>query len=907
MDAHIYVDEPWPVTSRRASIIVPVVQDQGSSSVSQDTAVSAEYTQDPFHIREQEAENNDNSYLSWLIEENSKALSDAANPTKRLRDEDEDDANPRLSKLSQWAKVMQGLTSDEAILSDRFVELCRLRSVGAELDKGDTLVFIDYPEIGRRHSEQTDCYGIKYSSQRFRVHSEKLLATGSAKFAEMLNPTYQFRVQRRKKLTKSLPEGVKYVLDLTPPSEGDDLVFQMTQLSLTPGIIKWWAANDLHKVTSWLVTGHDDICSCGQRPIPRWGVPKEEGKEKTQTQNVSEEPIPNDDSNNHNHNTHNPNKDKDKENTSSEKVTPPTSHDLISKKMHGINRPYETPKYRDIPDYCPTRHRNNIIRLLMMIEGHDVMLDSANRVWTLVGLAKIFDCPSVVRDPVTQWIMYNENTRFIEVLPEEALQIGFTLELAQVTQCAFRILVNELALKEADTSSGRDLNRVTIFGRRLGNLDDELHNIVQHAARALVERVSMIPETFKSEFSLDCWMIEEWVNLRKMESALAEEVTASCVVALESLRVLMTAIQNSVKNSFERLIVGDENSLSAFTSMDEDRATYVLPEDFQSLEEIEQSMNLTQRLLCPFIYRQLGDIWNVNVNESQWLSEATSGLSRPLMARARNGVEQVLYSKPFMASMPSWSVFLDHVGEPLSVKNPLVDLSALNTQIHAAILPYSSSWVRFDIEPPLNITRHMLLTLDNNEMKFLPLWAGGCDDGTGGVFEAELPPASWGPNGPGPAYHTGNTIPSTSSVSGSLAHEFSTMKFRGSTVVGSLDAQDSISTVYAPGHVIADNVSIASESFDADEHDNYQEARFVIPAGHQDTGRAVDMMVESLHSDADTASVVTDVAATVSNNDSSGDEGVMNFDDPTAQVIAQGDDSDTESASTLEAWETIWP
>lgn len=894
MDAYYRIDEEWSGIPRRASIVVPeLVQDQDSSSVSEDAAVFAEYFQDTAH--NQEAEDNDGSYLSLFIGENERAQRGLAYSTTRLRDEDEDDT-PKLSKLSQWAKVMQGLTSDEAILSSRFVDLCRLRCIGAELDKGDTLVFIDYPDIQRRHSEQTDCYGMSYSSQRFRVHSEKLLATGSAKFAEMLNPTYQFRVQRRKKLTKSLPEGIKYVLDLTPPSEGDDLVFQMTQLSLTPGIIKWWAANDLHKVTSWLVTGHDDICTCGQRPIPGWGVPKEEMERKSQTQQVFEEPIPYDDKG----------KDKDKDNTNSEKVIPPTSHDLISKKMHGINRPYETPNYRNIPDYCPTRHRNNIIRLLMMIEGHDIMLDSANRVWTLVGLAKIFDCPSVVRDPVTQWIMYNENTRFIEVLPEEALQMGCALELAQVTQCAFRILVNELAIKEASTSSRRDQSRVTIFGRRLGNLDDELHNIVQHAARALVERVSMIPDAFKSNYSLDCWMVEEWVNLRKMEGLLVQETSASCVMALASLRVLMTAIQNSVTNSFERLTVGDENSLSSFTTMDEDRATYVLPEDFESLEEIEQDMNLTQRLLCPFIYRQLGDIWNTNLNESQWLSEATSGLSGPLMARVRDGIQQVLYANPSKANLPSWWVFLDKLEEPLTVKDPLVNLPALNSQIHAAILPYSSSWVRFDIEPPLNITRHILLTLDNNELKFLPLWAGGCNDGTGGVFEAELPPASWGPNGPGPAYHTGNTIPSTSSVSGSLAHDFSMIKFRGSTVVGSLDAQDSISTVYAPGHVIADGVSIASESFDADGPENYQEARFVVPADHQDTAGAIEMMVECLgSSDADTASVVTDMAFTVSNNDGSGDEDVMNIDDYAAQVIAQSDGSDNESNATLEAWENI--
>lgn len=887
MDA--YVNEPWPATSRRASIIVPeVVQDQGSSSLSQDTTLSTGNTQES--ICNQEANDNDYSQLSLLIQENESSQPNDAYSLPL-----------RLNKMSQWAKVMQGLTSDEAILSSRFVELCRLSSIESELDKGDTLVFIDYPDIKRRHSEQTDCYGMSYSSQKFRVHSKKLLATGSAKFADMLNPTHQFRVQRRRKLAKSLPDGIKYVLDLTPPSEGDDLVFQMTQLSLTPGIIKWWAASDLHKVTSWLVTGHDDICTCGQRPIPGWGVPKEGGKGKGKAQHVFEEPMPHDSNNN---STDNGNGN---ENANSDKVIPPTSHDLLSKKMHGINRPYETPNYRNIPDYCPIRHRNNIIRLLMMIEGHDVMLDSANRVWTLVGLAKIFDCPSVVRDPVTQWIMYNENTRFIEVLPEEALQIGFALELVQVSQCAFRILVNELALKEASTSSRRDLSRVTIFGRRLGNLDDELYNIVQHAARALVERVSLIPGTIQSDYSLDCWMIEEWVNLRKMEGALAEEISACSSVALETLHVVMTGIKDSVKNSFARLTVSDENSLTSFVSMDEDRATYVLPEDFEPLQDIEEGMNLTQRLLCPFIYRQLGDLWNSSFAESQWLAEISTGIYGPLVAQTRNAIEQVLYANPSKASLPSWWVFLNHLGEPLTVKDPLVNLPALNRQIHAAMLPYSSSWVRFDIEPPLNMTRHMLLTLDNNEMKFLPLWAGGCNDGTGGVFEAELPPASWGPNGPGPAYHTGNTIPSTtSSVSGSLAGDFSAIKFRGSTVVGSLDAQDSISTVYAPGHVIADNVSIVSESFEADGSENYQEARFVVPADHQDTGRAVDMMVEFLHSDADTASVVTDGAETIANNDGSGDEDAMNIDDPMTQVIAQSDESDNESnASTLEAWESI--
>jgi hypothetical protein len=56
-----------------------------------------------------------------------------------------------------------------------------------------------------------------------------------------------------------------------------------------------------------------------------------------------------------------------------------------------------------------------------------------------------------------------------------------------------------------------------------------------------------------------------------------------------------------------------------------------------------------------------------------------------------------------------------------------------------------------------------LLCLDENEYKYLPLWAGGMDDGSGGVFEEMIPPANKGPIGPGPSYHTGSTLNSTAS------------------------------------------------------------------------------------------------------------------------------------------------
>jgi hypothetical protein len=57
-----------------------------------------------------------------------------------------------------------------------------------------------------------------------------------------------------------------------------------------------------------------------------------------------------------------------------------------------------------------------------------------------------------------------------------------------------------------------------------------------------------------------------------------------------------------------------------------------------------------------------------------------------------------------------------------------------------------------------------LLCLSDEEFKYLPLWAGGLDDGSGGVFQDFVPPAErGGPSQPGPSYHTGSTLNSAAS------------------------------------------------------------------------------------------------------------------------------------------------
>ncbi|KAF7558510.1 hypothetical protein G7046_g5645 [Stylonectria norvegica] len=750
------------------------------------------------------------------------------------------------------------MKSDE-IDTSRNYELYRLHSIRFELDKGDTLVFVDYPTPTKTSVAHADCNGISFASQEFRVHSEKLLATKSSKFAEMLNPTYQFRVLRRRKLVNKLPEGIKYVLDLTPPSEGDELVFQMTELSLTPGVTKWWQSSLVHGVDAWLVTGHDDTCKCYRLAMD------------VSTKENAEPQSPTSDHGSEHQESPPPPKHKVAE-------IPLKIDTILRMKANGENDNIETPPFRRLPDYCPVRHRNGIVRLLMLIEGRQVMLDSANRVWTLVKLCSIFDCTSVLRDRVVQWIMHGRNTRFIEVLPEESLQIGFILELPEVTQCAFRILVSEFALEEAaEDDTRQQYLQTTIFGRKKHDIPDELRNLVQHSARALVERVSQYPSRLSQPGSLESWNIPQRNRLRAIEHLLSQNDSEVFVEALRRTQTLITALDGAVTDNFANMFVKQSaNNETKYISVDNDRVTYVEPADFEITFLIVRRLNIVQRFLMPFIYADVAADCTTQLFYEKKIKDVITPMHKYMGLRedAEKAIQQVINSNPQLGILPEWSpCFSERFSSKdaiRQVQSPLVWLHVLDQEIKEDIRHKVLHVERRDSDLPLNLTRHLLLTLTNNELKYLPLWAGGCDDGTGGVFESFLPPAEMGPNGPGPAYHTGLTLPSSpSSTTGTLTDGIEAMRVIGSTTAGSVDVHDSISTVYRPDRVIVDDVSMESESF-TEGSDVYQDAMYEHPAAHQSMGEAIATVVEAM--DEDTQPTTTDHETMNELNDSADDD-----------------------------------
>jgi hypothetical protein len=257
----------------------------------------------------------------------------------------------------------------------------------ALLVEGDTLVYITYPGDGKCF----DSTGFEISGGPHRVHSSRLLATGSKMFAELLSPTYQYRIMRRKKLVGNLPSGIKYVLDLTPPDEGDEAVQLTSELSCSLGVRLWCTAAQRCGISHNLVGGEDEVMD--PRNVTSYGAPTNFAPlNDPEFDPVDLESI-----------TNQATDDGAPPNTWQSLETARQNREIANAVRLSLEElsKSKAQKFKKIdpagvPEYCPIRHRAGIGRLLRVLEGKDPRLDSAPKVWTLFVLAKYFDCTAAV-------------------------------------------------------------------------------------------------------------------------------------------------------------------------------------------------------------------------------------------------------------------------------------------------------------------------------------------------------------------------------------------------------------------------------------------------------------------------------------------------------------------------------
>ncbi|KAL7628928.1 hypothetical protein AAE478_000445 [Parahypoxylon ruwenzoriense] len=587
-------------------------------------------------------------------------------------------------------------------------DLNRLQNIHLECRSGDTLIIVNFP------AHFVNCQGVKWSSKHFCVDSAKLLATGSKVFAKLLSPKEQTRFLKAiKGAGESLEQ--KFVIDLTPSAEGDELAAQLIDLSLSEGVRDWWTAQERLGISPYLVSGHDDHC-------PRHlDVPIDCKKIDGYIPAVPKPGYMN-------------------------KSLP--SVDLDDIKISGS---------RIIDDYCPIRHRANIIRLVLAIQGYELVLNSAPRAYTLTSIANVLDCTSIIRDPVYTWFMAEPNTDFIDINPEAALKMAWALKLANITRAAFRILVVEKALDTLSPEPRANTARYTIFGRPRSDLPDDLNTVVQYAAVRFAERVKQTYEKLKSDKVYQLLDVPEYrklILLGEIIQTAASNTSSSSFAANQQRNADLEETYRLFKELSEllieyiayivRLAINSPLTLNQEKSFDLDRQCYVPRKNWISSTTIYGWLNEAQHLLIPCFWDSLAACPTNGNGKASDSKRFLNPHVQKFNAVLENAFKYILPHFPALQRWePAWLCF---------------DIDRFVAELSTSLYNLSKAWTKSELEAPLGRTDHLVLSLSDDEFQYLPLWAGGLDDGTGGVFEPAVPDAELGPVGPGPAYNTGNTI-----------------------------------------------------------------------------------------------------------------------------------------------------
>jgi hypothetical protein len=702
---------------------------------------------------------------------------------------------------------------------------------------GNVLCIVNLPST---RANEYDCNNMPiYPQYTVRLPYDTLAAAFSAKKMEqMFKPR---RLENARKLYHKMLEpldGVDYILDFTPPEtdEGAELV---TLLWLPEDIKIWWAAGYYvpsshmtkgafgtkrlmaNKAVGAIMTlGHDDICTCG----------KDVGIEHVWSNTVDQLHVP------------------------------------------GIYDGPHVPDYRKIQDYCRVRHCLGVVRILRALGGQaDILINSATRMWTIAQLAIHMEVPHLVRDNITQWFTAMPNSKFIEMNPEVSFQLALGLKMVDVLIASFRVLVAERIVELAAPDRSPDLPSYTWAGRKRFSYDLS-QDPVEYAAQAMCERLT---GKLKSLLSLESIPVPEWEKLQYFGSVIAE--SASRVVQgpetelLEAYDLLVKEL-NSILNTYIDQALDEEaiRSLQMDNTIHAQRGHYSPVRKLPSINDLYHHLSREQRACLPFFWARSKDIMpDYEMFQHQSfprlsLGELTDRFNELLWTALASGIIHLDASQAvgdFLAPSPHFKVNLVLLHGQLDAWLRRTAVEVIGLPVEAAYLPFSQLSFEYDKDGiELLISDHLLTNLEESELKFLPIWAGGNDDGSGGVFQTELPTAVLGPTQPGPTYHTGYTIASdaTSSTAGfntASASSFSDLGMDrldidtnddATTVAGASNQMQYTHTTSATGPPTNNVVSrsTTSEAF-TDNHDDiaYAEAMYAHPAAHQPLGQALDRVV----------------------------------------------------------------
>ena len=337
---------------------------------------------------------------------------------------------------------------------------------GFDDPQGDTWIFIDAaPQQPEQDHLDYEHY-VKRCATPFRLTKETLMRLNSPVINSAFGPTAQFRLLRRRKLVDKLPEGIKYVIDLTPPSEGEDAVWLISSLSCSEGVRLWYRSATIWDISSRLVGGEEEYTSVRSNAV-RTNETVSYGIDPMVPMYVVDA-------------FQNDSKDSNlaSSSNSGQSASVPVSRG-------GIRRTSQC------PEYSPIRHRAAVERLLASAAGADPKLDSAPKLWTTFAVAKHL---GVVRSPLTDyvvtWLRTYPNSVFLEVLTEVSHIMADQLEVYDLARETFAMLVGEAALDSMVQSRILQSHRShSTFGRKKEDLPEHIQTRVEYASKNFTERI----------------------------------------------------------------------------------------------------------------------------------------------------------------------------------------------------------------------------------------------------------------------------------------------------------------------------------------------------------------------------------------------------------------------------------
>ena len=657
------------------------------------------------------------------------------------------------------------------------------------MDGADTLVYIDPPPEDRKK------HPISTPTIPHRIHSQKLLETGSAYFQRLFRSQYQNRVRKQRGFADGLPSGFKYVLDLTPPMTDEDAIIFLTEVSCPMGIRTWAGFRYMWSLPDSCVGGEDDM----------------DDVVIDVTENNPSSP--------------------DGPAASVDEAGSPV--DEQSEQTWSSDEPYTI--RQNLPkEYSASRHHQAIEQVLGALEGLAPVLDTPCKLWTFFAVAKLFDVASVtvVSDYIVSWFYESTNTQFMDIHPGITYRVACGIKVKGLCHYAFTRLVADEALlyviRTTSPSSSLNPHKKSIQSGIGDILDDTELQRIEYASKSFAD--TMLGHFLHLAGREMPWMMQlgEYRKIARYNRDFPNDHHFAMELIVPLKDFVRYQIFRTLKDADEPCRVSDfiskepppshgtwgnghlvhrimgRHFWNELVNIDLTIPKFIVtdchPRSIADIGDgllaLQNHKNALIRNVSKSLLEERARVYNLALYRRFMPTEETESLNRrlarenPQLTLTLNFRDQTISSNSsapadFSSSgpgaesveessdvLPMFPMELDPSTDPICQASQArtweahsqyckarIDTNLLLTQISVFIHNY----VRKVLSPPglqaLPLGGTEALTcLSEKEYRFLPLWADGNDDETGGVFSDQDIPIAWtgGFSTPGPAVHTGS-------------------------------------------------------------------------------------------------------------------------------------------------------